>query len=93
MEHLQALSVRAAPGKHLIAAGEPKPISGGHITSTGTSVSPELTADAGILDKQKRTFWCFVVGKQADAAFRIISPNQQTCSELIRRGVGDRPLK
>lgn len=93
MNHLMALSVRAAPGKHVILAGEPSQIVDGQIKSTGTSVSPELTASSGIVDEQKRTFWCFIVGKQADGALRIISPNQQNCAELIRRGVGSRQLK
>ena len=93
MAHLQALSVRATPGRHIIIAGEPKPIADDQIYPTGTSISPDLTANAGIVDEQKRTFWCFIVGKQSDGTLRIISPNRPTCAELIRRGVGSRPLK
>lgn len=92
MDHLQALSVRTAPGKHVILAGEPKLIADGQIQSTGTSISPDLTMDTGIVDEQKRTFWCFIVGKHADGALRVVSPNQPTCLELIRRGVGSRQL-
>jgi hypothetical protein len=92
MDHLMAVNVRAAPGRHIIAAGEPRPIVQGQIQSVGTSISPDLRADAGIVDQQN-TFWCFIVGKQADGALRIISPSQPTCAELVRRGVGDRQLK
>lgn len=92
MDHLQALSVRTAPGKHVILAGEPKLIADGQMQSTGTTISPDLTMDTGIVDEQKRTFWCFIVGKQSDGALRVVSPNQPTCLELIRRGVGSRQL-
>lgn len=76
----------------MFPGGEPKLITDGQIQSTGTSFSPDLTMDTGIVDEQKRTFWCFIVGKQADGALRIVSPNQPTCLELIRRGVGSRQL-
>lgn len=92
IDHLQALSVRTTLGKHLILAGEPKPIASSQIQSTGTSISPDLTMDTAIVDEQKRTFWCFIVGKQADGALRVVSPSQPTCLELIRRGVGNRQL-
>ncbi|CAN7328638.1 hypothetical protein LJR164_001822 [Phenylobacterium sp. LjRoot164] len=92
MDHLQAVSVRAPPGKHVILAGEPKAIAAGQVQATGTSISPDLTPNSGIVDEQKRTFWCFIVGKQSDGALRVVSPNQPTCRELIRRGVGDRQL-
>lgn len=93
MDHLMALNVRATAGSHTILAGVPQPIIGGEIKSTGTSISPNLSLEDGTIDKQKRTFWCFVVGKQADGALRIVAAKPPTCAELIRRGVGDRTLK
>ncbi len=51
------------------------------------------SATSAIVDAQGRSFWCFIAGKQADGALRIIATDQPTCSELIKRGVGDRPLK
>lgn len=92
MDHLQALATRTTMGEHVILAGKPESLSG-PLKPTGGALSVNLTAATAVIDARKRTFWCFIVGKQGDEVFRIIPIDQPKCTEFIRRGVGDRPLK
>jgi hypothetical protein len=92
MDDLMAISIRKPVGEHFILAGVPGPISA-DMKSTGASLFTNLSADDTIVDAQQRRFWCFIVGKQTDGILKIIPLNQPRCTEFVRRGIGDRPLK
>ena len=77
-----ALAFRMAAGEHLLTADVGEPL----------TAPISLDSAKAIQDAQKRSFWCFIVGEEQDGGLKLVATDQDTCVELIKRGVGDRQL-
>ena len=77
-----ALAYRMTVGDHILTADAGQPL----------TARISLDSAKAIEDAQQRSFWCFIVGEEQGGGLKLVATDQDTCVELIKRGVGDRRL-
>jgi len=82
LDQWMALAYRMTAGDHLLVADAGQPL------TARISLDSAKAAE----DAQQRSFWCFIVGEEQAGGLKLVATDQDTCVELIRRGVGDRRL-
>ncbi|MDP1738761.1 MAG: hypothetical protein Q8L23_15135 [Caulobacter sp.] len=82
IDQWMALAYRMTAGDHVLIADAGRPL----------TASISLDSTKAIRDARQRSFWCFIVGEEQAGGLKLVATDQDTCVELIGRGVGSRDL-